>query len=198
MINDLNSSEHPTYLFLDTEWADAAGAQLVSLALISEDGQHVFYAERDPLPVGPGDFVRAVVYPLLDRGAFAISDVEFTRRLRTFLAAMPSPHVLFDYPNDGALLRHALAGFSLPEAVVATCGPRPIAVMTQMLREDGMTTALEAWFAEHPDALAKRHHALIDAQALRMAWRIVTGRAVSDASGPTCRAPRDINRRSTD
>jgi len=35
-----------TCLFLDTEWADAVGAELVSLALISENGQQVFYAER--------------------------------------------------------------------------------------------------------------------------------------------------------
>lgn len=40
-----------TYLFLDTEWADLVGDELVSLALISEDGRRLFYAERSPLPV---------------------------------------------------------------------------------------------------------------------------------------------------
>ena len=40
----------PVPLFLDTEWADADGRELVSLALVSEDVKHVFYAERNPLP----------------------------------------------------------------------------------------------------------------------------------------------------
>lgn len=39
-------------LFLDTEWADVIGNELMSLALVSEDGRHTFYAERDPLPSG--------------------------------------------------------------------------------------------------------------------------------------------------
>ncbi|WP_232310283.1 3'-5' exoribonuclease [Pseudoxanthomonas mexicana] len=46
-----------TYLFLDTEWADPTGSELVSLALITEDGIHRFYAERDPLPDVATDFV---------------------------------------------------------------------------------------------------------------------------------------------
>lgn len=49
-------------LFLDTEWADEQGRELVSLALVSEDGQRVFYAERKPLPGWPTDWVSWVVY----------------------------------------------------------------------------------------------------------------------------------------
>ena len=41
------------YLFLDTEWADAAGEKLVNLALVSDDGTYEFYAEIDPLPEFP-------------------------------------------------------------------------------------------------------------------------------------------------
>ena len=61
-----------TYLFLDTEWADPEGRELVSLALVSQDGEAVFYAERDPLPVNPTGFVKDSVYPLLDRGSVAL------------------------------------------------------------------------------------------------------------------------------
>src|SRR3546814_16305115 len=78
---------HPvTRLFLDTEWADASGQQLVSLALLSEDCVHRFYAEIDPLPTSTTLFVRTVVYPLLQRGDAALSATQFTRRLRRFLA----------------------------------------------------------------------------------------------------------------
>jgi len=46
------------FFFLDTEWADPIGCELVSLALISEYGARHFYAERDPLLASPTDFVR--------------------------------------------------------------------------------------------------------------------------------------------
>lgn len=36
----------PTYYFLDTEWADADGHDLVSLALVDESGERSLYAER--------------------------------------------------------------------------------------------------------------------------------------------------------
>lgn len=165
-----------TYLFLDTEWADAAGAELVSLALVSEDGHHRFYAEPDPLPSSPSEFVEQHVYPLLDRGDVALPDVEFTTELRGFLRQLASPYVLFDFPNDGVLLKHALAGFNLPEAVSRTCGPLPETVLTKMLRDDRMSRILEDWFRFHPDAAARRHHAAVDADALRRAWLATTGR----------------------
>lgn len=95
-------------LFLDTEWADPQGQQLVSLALISEDGEHVFYVERDPLPAEPTGFVRDVVYPLLNRGRHAMDDRLFTTRLRQFLSSMDHPCVIFDHGGDAVLLQHAL------------------------------------------------------------------------------------------
>jgi len=56
--------------FLDTEWADTLGSELVSVALVAEDGDF-FYAERDTLPEHPTDFVRQVVYRQLNRGPSA-------------------------------------------------------------------------------------------------------------------------------
>jgi hypothetical protein len=50
-------------LFIDTEFAEQTARELVSIAMVSQDGRFEFYAERDPLPVTPSDFVRTVVYP---------------------------------------------------------------------------------------------------------------------------------------
>lgn len=86
---------------------------MVSLALVSQDGEAVFYAERDPLPVNPTGSVKDSVYPLLDRGSVALGDTEFTGGLREFLCGVQTPHVLYDYPNDGALLLLAISGFGL-------------------------------------------------------------------------------------
>jgi len=98
---------------------------MVGLALVSEDGLHRFYAERDPLPPSPSDFVRMHVYPLLDWGHAALRDADFTTELRRFLRSVASPYVLFDFPNDGVLLKHALEGFHLRQAIRQTCGDVP-------------------------------------------------------------------------
>lgn len=166
----------PTYLFLDTEWADVLGAELVSMALVSADGGHRFYAERDPLPGLPTDFVRVAVYPLLERSDAALSDAAFTTELRRFLCGIEAPYVLFDYHNDAALLRYALAGFDLPGDEASACGPIPSPVMTEMVRDGLIAMLLEDWFQAHPEASARRHHAGVDAEALRQAWLAASGR----------------------
>lgn len=165
----------PDILFLDTEWADTAGTQLVSLALVSADGRHRFYGERDPLPTEATDFVRSVVFPLLERGGAAMSDMAMTTGLRAFLSGIPEPYVLADFPNDLTLLRHALAGFRLSNDQAQACGPMPQPVMTHMLKEGVTGMLVEDWFEAHPELEARRHHALVDAEALRMAWLVATG-----------------------
>lgn len=165
----------PTYFFLDCEWADVLGAELVSLALVSEDGRRRFYAERDPLPVETTDFVRAVVYPLLQRGAFAMQDVTFTRNLRSFLSEIDMPIVVYDYQNDGALLRHALSGFDLPDDEAQRGGPIPKVGGILADRGGLLALLLEDWFSAHPTECVRRHHAAVDAEGLRQAWRVATG-----------------------
>ncbi|WP_242733500.1 hypothetical protein [Xanthomonas translucens] len=83
------------------------GSELVSIGLVSEDGVHRFYAERAPLPATPTDFVRHVVYPLLQGG---LSSMAMTTGLRAFLGADQAPLVLADYAHDLVLLRYVLAG----------------------------------------------------------------------------------------
>ncbi len=73
------------HLFLDTEWANDATRELVSLSITNADGSLTFYAERDPLPGVPSTFAAKVVYPLLERGRVALPDVEFGRALRSYI-----------------------------------------------------------------------------------------------------------------
>lgn len=155
-----------TRLFLDTEWADAAATELVSVGLVTENGQHSFYAEMATLPERPTGFVREVVYPLLERGDAALSPAEFTRRLRAFLLPIDHPVVLFDCAADGVFLKFALAGFGLDEDM----GLCPTVKLSLIGFGDVMTN-VERYFHEHPDAAARRHHAGVDAEALR--WGFV-------------------------
>lgn len=159
-----------TYLFLDTEWADDEGRELVSLALVSHDGASVFYAERDPLPTRPTEFVRSCVYPLLDGGSAALAEMEFTRALRVFLCAVRTPHVVYDYPNDGALLLTAISGFGRLPSELADVPPPPRHLRSSLLTDAHLSPAVEEYFLAHPNEASKRHHALVDAMALRAAW----------------------------
>lgn len=158
-----------TRLFLDTEWAD--GEALVSLALLSEDCAHRFYAEIDPLPTSTTLFVRTVVYPLLQRGDAALSATQFTRRLRGFLAALPAPrYVVFDAYTDAVLLRHALAGFGLRDT-----GLGPVVHIEEvLLARPDIRNGIETYFERHTEARLRRHHAGVDAEALRRAFCAVT------------------------
>jgi len=164
------------YLFLDTEWADTNAKDLVSLALVSDDGKRCFYAERDPLPTSPTEFVARVVYPLLERGPTARRDVAFCCELRAFIAQDTEAFILFDHAHDGELLLHALCGFELNQDALATCVPYVSPNMTLMHRDYAMTTAMESWFATHPEDKARRHHARVDAHVLRLGFLAVTGR----------------------
>lgn len=161
-------------LFLDTEWADLAGDQLVSLALVTEDGLHRFYAEVEPLPPHPTDFVRDVVYPLLERGAAAMPLSVMTERLRAFLLELPEPRfVLHDYHHDAVLMRRVLAGQESTSA--GDWNGEPTVSYTLIARGDLMHL-VEAYFRLHPCALARRHHAGVDAEALRRAYRAAVHR----------------------
>ena len=159
-----------TYLFLDTEWADWEGRELVSLALVNSRTGASFYAERNPLPGNPTDFVREVVYPLLDGGEVALNDLQFTHALRTFLADVAEPVVLYDYPTDGQLLLAAISGFDLLPSELSECTAPPANLRSTLLQDERVSQAIEEYFTERAAERARRHHALVDARALYAAW----------------------------
>lgn len=156
-------------IFLDTEWADNAGRKLVSMGLVSEDNQHRFYSEVSPLPKDPTNFVRSVVYPLLEHGYSARQTADFTRDLRAFLARFDTPFVLFDHPVDGTLFRYALDGFDLSVEALGKLSPAPEVAATH-IASDEVRQGIELYFDKHPDLAPRRHHAGVDAEALRWAF----------------------------
>lgn len=160
-------------LFLDTEWADQAGLKLVSMGLVSEDKRHRFYSEVSPLPKDPTHFVRSVVYPLLEHGFSARQTFDFTRDLRVFLARFDTPVVLFDHPVDCTLFRYALDGFELPAEVLGKLLPAP-EVAVAHVANDEVRQGIELYFDKHPALAPRRHHAGVDAEALRWAFFVAT------------------------
>lgn len=153
-----------TRLFLDAEWADDSGHELVSLALVDDSGEHRFYAEIDPLPSKPTDFARFVVYPLLERGWSAMQKADLSRSLQRFMDGLEKPVVLYDHPADWALLSSALGRFVDPGSA------DHCAVANVLLHRNEMAPLIEIYFHDHPASASFRHHARIDAEALRWAY----------------------------
>jgi len=151
-------------LFLDCEWADVLASELVSIALISSDGQKIFYAERDPLPLEPTPWVRTVVYPRLDRGDRSMSDAQMTQGLRDFLASIDNPRICYDFWADRSLCQYVISGLDIPNLPDAT------SLSIDWQRCGNLQKAIEDWWQRHPENEHKRHHALMDARALRAAY----------------------------
>jgi hypothetical protein len=175
-------------LFIDTEFADQTARELVSIAMVSQDGRFEFYAERDPLPVAPSDFVRTVVYPLLDRGDRSLTDDEMSKQLHAFFDRVKEEcrHgqvlVAYDYVADIHLLDAALGGRD------ANTSARPLFnVFNLQLLGEEFNRTVERLFSCNGQTAARRHHALIDAWVNRDACmavqRISSERSVQDVVG---------------
>ena len=154
-------------VFLDTEFTDFVRPDLISLALVSEDGRE-FYAERTDYPKDDcSDFVRETVLPLLGRvpGA-ACSRPELTRRVRQWFEALPEPAtIIFDYERDWLLLADACLGrdHQKPPANVGETIHLGRFSFTHPLFEQAQNlTYTQDW---------PPHHALADARALMAGYR---------------------------
>ncbi|WP_180129360.1 hypothetical protein [Rhodoferax sp. BLA1] len=93
-------------VFLDTEFTDFAKHDLISLALVADDGKE-FYAERTDFKQDEcSDFVRKEVLPVLHRVSGASCDrLQLTRRLHEWFGKLPEPATLiFDFEGDWLLL----------------------------------------------------------------------------------------------
>ncbi|NYH17848.1 3'-5' exoribonuclease [Paraburkholderia bryophila] len=143
--------------FLDTEFTAFDACQLISVAIVSQDGNE-FYGEcsdfERPLC---SDFVRETVLPQL--GQFAgrsMPSAQLRSELQAWLEAVPvaaEPVLSFDFSGDFELVCHLL-GASLPH------GWKAENIETQL-----DTTRRAAYFDQH----GGEHHALHDARANRYA-----------------------------
>ena len=94
-------------IFIDTEFTDLVDMDLISIGLVTEDGQE-FYAERNDFDVGLcNDFVRSEVLPLLRApGAAVMSKLELRRAVDVWLSQFKDnwPVICYDNMCDWAML----------------------------------------------------------------------------------------------
>lgn len=153
-------------LFLDTEWADDLGRELVSIALVDQAASE-FYAERNPLPAG-NEFARQVLYPRLLRGDYALSEERLVLALSSFLLRYDNPRVIATHAND----------FELLDRLLERAEARPV-YAPELRFSKSLLECIRVEFARSPDLQTKRHNALIDARVLRsayLAWQVAWSR----------------------
>ena len=160
-------------IFLDTEFSALPNndpltgylpkPSLISIGLVTEAGDS-FYAESTDFKVRfCSDFVKQTVLPLLTGPRLTPDDLRIA--LNNFLSAQPDgSQIACDYYFDFELLVRAVG--ALPPNIqkdyldMAKIGDRETAV-----------AAMEVYFASGK----VRHHALHDAEALRMGWLATQG-----------------------
>lgn len=135
--------EAMTRLFIDTEF-NGFGGELISLAIVSEDGEQWYGVRSIPEDVEP--WVAENVIPVLH--AEPIGREFFHASLRVFLEKFDRPTVYADWYTDLAHFFAAMAGKDHADSFSFPC--------TAVLLEDAPTPAS-----------AIPHNALADARAIR-------------------------------
>ena len=154
-------------VFFDTEFTDlVADAKLIAIGLVDETGERTFYAELcDTWRLADvGDFARETVLPLLQGGAALMTFADLCTRLTAWLEAFGEPVTLatdslsWDWPWMQEIFL---------EAWPANVDGKPLLLSMNSLNQyDEFEAAVEAAFASG----LRRHHALDDAKANRLAW----------------------------
>lgn len=157
-------------IFLDTEFTSLArDRKLISVGMVGEDGHDRFYAE---IPRGDGwttndcnAFVKKIVLPLLDGGEFEIARADLSQALAQWFATLPrSVTIACDSVVDWQMISPYLqpypANLTDQYKIVATCRDTMVG-----------DKAINDYYL----AGGREHHALDDAQALRLAhaaWQV--------------------------
>ncbi|HWH22886.1 MAG TPA: hypothetical protein VNT25_06320 [Allosphingosinicella sp.] len=140
--------------FLDTEF-NGWGGELISLALVPEDGDQDYYAVL-PLPETLHPWVEQHVVPFLNKVPAGVMGGETTRlgaaqEIADYLAGDEEPVIVADWPDDIGYFCHLLVTEPGDMAPVGT-------LRFELLRNPGFSVAKNS---------AVPHNALYDARALR-------------------------------
>lgn len=155
-------------IFFDTEFTDLGiDPRLISIGLVSEDGERSFYAElSDTYQLSDvGDFARLAVLPLLEGGSARMTMPELALRLGNWLESFEQPITLatdslaWDWPWIQEI-------FCDPYTWPENLDGKPLLLTMNYLHDyDKFIYAVEKAFRS-----LRRHHSLDDAKANRMGW----------------------------
>ncbi|QOW45907.1 MULTISPECIES: hypothetical protein [Acinetobacter] len=134
-------------LFLDCEF-NGFGGELISMALIDEQGQYFYEVLHCAQPVA---WVQQHVLPITQK--VAISLQEFQNHLHHFLLQYDQIHIIADWPEDLALFSRSLL-----------LGPGQCMITPPL--------SMQLWLDQRATSIlsTQPHNALADAQALQQAY----------------------------
>lgn len=150
---------------------------LLSIGIISEDGNYNFYAEVDDCPkINCSDFVKKVVFPLMNLKEHGAPYQEVANNLTTWLNSIPNKELvlLSDYSGDILLLQMLLSKseIKLEKKVSFTLIGHGLALASQergFFNQSKMNDALVNMAIGATESLRMnpelQHHALFDAKA---------------------------------
>ena len=146
-------------VYIDTEFTDLLRPVLISLGLVSADGQQCYVELNEGWTVSQcSDFTREVVLPLLDGDMAAIRILEAAKRVHEWLSQLgPDIEVVSDSNIDLVFLGKLMAVVGTLPTNVTNASVITLSVDQQMRSEAAFGSGL------------RRHHALDDARALRLA-----------------------------
>jgi len=149
-------------VFLDTEFTDLLDCDLISIGMVSLDGEHSLYLERSDYRADwCSAFVQAAVLPQLGHVA-AVDRAELAHRLAVWFASLPPGVVVAcDNSTDWELLLDAM-GDHRPDNLTGCYDLR------EAMGIAGFNAAAASYHEQAP-----WHHALHDAQAHRHGWMAV-------------------------
>jgi hypothetical protein len=171
-------------LFLDTEFTDFNNRDLISIAAVSEDGAHEFYAEiTDYLKPWQTEFVRTTVVPLLDNATHGLPYKQAAAAFVDWLNELPeSITIVIDYHGD-MMLTLGMFAAKRPNRDREPAWVFFNPALTDRLEEVGVS-AEQSWDAldnvdkyvrEYFETDPRQHHALVDARGARYAWVKILG-----------------------
>lgn len=157
-------------IFFDTEFTELGiDPRLISIGLIAEDGVRAFYAELSDTyqPKDCSAFTQEAVLPYLEGGDALIAMDNLTQRLKNWIESFEQPVRLatdslsWDWPWIQEI-------FYLPDTWPSNLDGKP-ASLYEMIDSPFFERAVEQAYHRHVPRL-RRHHALDDAKANRLAW----------------------------
>lgn len=157
-------------IFFDTEFTElGVDPKLISIGLIAEDGVQTFYAELSDTyqPKDCSAFTQEAVLPLLEGDDALITMDNLTQRLGSWIESFEQPVKLatdslsLDWPWIQEI-------FYLPDTWPANLDGKP-ASLYEMIDSPFFERTVEQASQRHVPRL-RRHHALDDAKANRLAW----------------------------
>ena len=148
-------------VFIDTEFTDFVVRDLISIALVAEDGREFYGENADYDRSACSEFVISVVVPQLGQLPNRVLPRETLRaELLTWLEQFRNesdPRLCFDYAGDWELLIGLLMELPAPWAA-------------EQIHSNLNQERLDAYYRQY----GARHHALHDARANRLAFESST------------------------